>query len=207
MGHFTAIGMRTKVNDVTSLVINTCSDNDSREIGDIHRWSWSNPTNRKFLAGYADLNAVSVESLWQGTKIMNPTGHVDFSVIRGEWKKNKGKKPYGAYAGFGRPLITNQGEARRKIYIPAFTRQITSWIRESEEVRYMLKTAVNWDGNVYLRDFDTGRGIDRNGPMSHAWLLAIILNEIVIGKQATDDIIKNKLPDTVEKIIERITKL
>ena len=68
MGHFTAIGMRTKVNDVTSLVINTCSDNDSREIGDIHRWSWSNPTNRKFLAGYADLNAVSVESLWQRIK-------------------------------------------------------------------------------------------------------------------------------------------
>ena len=31
-------------------------------------------------------------------------------------------------------------------------------------------------GLVYLRDFDTGRGIDRNGPMSHAWVLAVWLN-------------------------------
>lgn len=42
-GKFTAIGMRTKVEDHTALVIGTCGMNDSAEAGDFTSWVWSNP--------------------------------------------------------------------------------------------------------------------------------------------------------------------
>lgn len=207
MGKFTAIGMRTPVTEPNALIINTCADNDTSEVGQLCRWSWSNPTNRKYTATYLDITAVSTEAMWQGTKIVMSgadslfdDARPDQDILDGNWRKNKGKKPIGAYAGKGNILITNPGEARRKIYIPVFLNQISSWIADSWEVRNMLKMAINHDGNVYMRDFDTGRGIDRNGPMSHAWLLATILNLVFCGAGATDDAIKNKLPDAIREI-------
>ncbi len=200
MGKFTAIGMRTSITEPDALVINTCSDNDTPEVGNLLKWSWSNPTNRKYIAKYANITAVSTECMWQGTKLLSDSSLPDQAILEGYWRKNKGKKPAGAYTGHVGDAITSPGEARRKIYIPVFLDQICSWISDSEEVRTMLKTAFNFDGNVYLRDFDTGRGIDRNGPMSHAWLLATILNEVYVGTTATDEMIKNKMPAAIKSI-------
>jgi hypothetical protein len=177
MGHFTAIGMRAKVEDPSALIINTCSDNDTAERGTPTRWSWSNPTNRAILHSYKDIAAVSVECLWQGTKILasTPTDEPDPRTLAGEWRRGKAKRPRGAYAGPGQPLITSPGEARRAIYIPAFRRLILHWLND-KTVAGWVNAAQDHDGPVYLRDFDTGRGIDRNGPMSHAWVLATWLN-------------------------------
>lgn len=161
-------------------------------------------SNRKYTATYADVRAVSTECMWQGTKLLPNQAQPDITILRGNWRKNKGKKPQGAYTGLFNPLITVPGEARRKIYIPVFLNQICSWISDSKEVRDMLKMAVNHDGNVYMRDFDTGRGIDRNGPMSHAWLLAIILNEAYIGIEATDEAIRTKLPEAIKSISSKL---
>jgi hypothetical protein len=96
-------------------------------------------------------------------------------VLKGDWRKGKAKKPLGAWAGEGKPLITTPGEARRKIYLPAFRRLIEHWL-EDEEVAAWVEQARQHTGWVYLRDHDTGRGVDRNGPMSHAWVLAVFLN-------------------------------
>lgn len=175
MGHFTAIGMRTKVDDPTALVINTCGQNDTDERGTPTSWVWSNPTNRAILHPYEDIVAVSVETLWQGTKLLPGQTRPDPEIIGGAWRKNKGKRPVGAYAGPGNPLLASPGVARRQIYVPAFRRLIEHWLQD-RIVKDWVRMAREHDGPVYLRDFDTGRGIDRNGPMSHAWVMATWLN-------------------------------
>lgn len=175
MGKFTAIGMRARVTDPEALIVNTCSGNDTSEIGDDRRWSWANPTNRIIPHPYQDIVACSVEALWQGTKLLAGQDRPDPDILQGNWRKHKGKRPAGAYAGPGQPLITNPGEARRKIYIPAFDRLVQHWLQHPE-VRDRLDRARQHPGPVFLRDHDTGRGIDRNGPLSHAWVLAYYLN-------------------------------
>jgi hypothetical protein len=174
-GHFTAIGMRAKIEDDDAIVINTCGNNDTRQRGTPNSWVWCNPTNRAIIHPYHDIQAVSVECLWQGTKIKPGMIGPDLECLGGEWRRGKGKRPVGAYAGLGQPLITSPGEARRAIYIPAFARLVNHWLQDSEVAEW-VQQAKEYDGAIYLRDFDTGRGVDRDGPMSHAWLLCEFLN-------------------------------
>jgi hypothetical protein len=176
MGHFTAIGMRVHVPESDALVISTCSNNDTSLRGNFNQWSWSNPTNRAIEHHYEGISAVSVESLWQGTKIFQDGGRPDPETLRGDWRRGKAKRPIGAWAGEGNPLICRPGDARRKIYIPAFERLILHWTRKDDQVADWIEQAKKHPGPVYLRDHDVGRGIDRNGPMSHAWVLATYLN-------------------------------
>lgn len=178
MGKFTAIGMRTKVDEdehPNALVINTCGRNDTDEIGTATSWVWCNPTNRVLTHPYEDIEAVSVEALWQGTKLLPGQERPDPEIIGGAWRKNKGRKPAGAYAGPGKPLICTPGAARRAIYLPAFRRLIEHGL-ENETIAGWVAEAYGHDGPVFLRDHDTGRGLDQNGPMSHAWLLCDWLN-------------------------------
>lgn len=178
MPKFTPIGMRTKTPEGAQ-VINTCSDNDTSETGNATRWSWSNPTNRRYPAIHkndAGCAAISLECLWQGTKIRGNANEPDAQTLAGDWRRGKGKKPRGAWNGPNRPLITTPGEARREIYLPAFITQIHRQLTENAAARALLDAAMRDPRPAYLRDFDTGQGIDRNGPMSHAWVLATILN-------------------------------
>ena len=175
MGHFTAIGMRRKVHDPTALVINTCGQNDLSGSGSFRSWSWSNPTNRAVVHRYAGVEAVSVECLWQGTKVFKEGGRPDPETLAGDWRRGKAKRPVGAWAGEGEPLITTPGEARRRIYVPAFRTLVEHWLQD-RDVKRWIGAAREHEGPVYLRDHDTGRGLDRNGPMSHAWVLAVWLN-------------------------------
>ena len=175
MGKFTAIGMRVKVDDPAGLVVNTCCGNDTAERGTPTGWTWSNPTNRAVTHRYEDVEAVSVEALWQGTKLLPGQDRPDPEILAGSWRKHKGRRPAGAYAGPGKPLIATPGEARRRIYIPAFKRLVEHWLRDPE-VAGFVQAARDHCGHVYLRDHDTGRGLDRDGPLSHAWILATFLN-------------------------------
>lgn len=175
MEKFRAVGMRTKITDPGAMVINTCSSNDTSEAGDTTHWTWANPTNRRFPQEHAGAKAVSTEALWQGTKICPGQTEPDPRTLAGEWRRGKGKRPIGAWDGKDRPLITSPGEARRRIYLPAFRQQIERWM-EDPRVQEIVARAMAHPGPVFLRDFDTGQGVDRNGPMSHAWVLAQWLN-------------------------------
>jgi len=175
MGHFTAIGMRAKVTDSKALVINTCGKNDTDERGSFESWVWSNPTNRAIKHPYEGYEAVSVEALWQGTKIFAAGGKPDDLTLKGDWRRGKAKRPIGAWRGEGYPLIRTPGQARRLIYIPAYERLVNHWMKD-EVVQGWVEKAKKHDAPVYLRDHDTGRGVDRNGPMSHAWVLVTWLN-------------------------------
>lgn len=174
MGHFTAIGMKTPT-PAGAVVIDTCSGNDTAARGDDHHWTWSNPTNRAIRHVYEGVEAVSVEALWQGTKIFEPGGAPDPRTLRGDWRRGKAKRPLGAWAGPAAPLITAPGEARCRIYLPAFTRLIEHWMLDAVVADRVARAKAH-DGPIFLRDWDTGRGIDRDGPMSHAWVLATWLN-------------------------------
>jgi hypothetical protein len=177
MNKFEAIGMRTKVTEPDAMIINTCSGNDTTDKGDPTRWTWANPTNRKYAVQYQGRTAVSVEAVWQGTKLHSGASEPDERAMAGEWRRGKGKRPTGAWAGEGNPPITNPGQARREIYIPAYKAQIEQWIADDPEVAQWIQNARNHPGPVKMRDHDTGRGVDRNGPMSHAWLLSVFLND------------------------------
>lgn len=177
MGKFTAIGMRTPAKDLPkdAIIINTCSGNDTADRGEPNAWTWSNPTNRAITHVYEDITAVSVECLWQGTKIFDQTMQPDPLTLNGNWRRGKARKPIGAYAGPGQPLIRTPGLARKRIYVPAFRRLVEHWLRD-EEVADWVRQCRESPSLVFLRDHDTGRGIDRNGPMSHAWLMCEFLN-------------------------------
>ena len=174
--HFIPVGMRHKITDKDALVVNTCSGNGTAELGDLHHWVWANPTNTALPIEYFDVTAVSVECLWQGTKIQDPTGMTDdnFRCLAGDWRIGKGRRPLGAYAGPRQPWITNPGEARRRIYIPSFGQQVRYWLHHGAAA--LISQAKGHPGTVYLRDYDTGQGLDQDGPMSHAWLLSVWLN-------------------------------
>jgi hypothetical protein len=175
MGHATAIGMRTPA-PAGCVVINTCSGNDTAARGTDHEWTWSNPTNRAIVHPYEDVEAVSVECLWQGTKCFDALFPApDSETLRGAWRRGKAKRPVGAWAGRGRPLITSSGEARRRIYLPAFARLIAHWMADPE-IADRVARARRCPRPIFLRDWDIGRGLDQNGPMSHAWALCVWLN-------------------------------
>lgn len=176
MGKFTAIGMRQKVTDPQALVINTCGQNDQSGRGSPGSWAWCNPTNRALSHPYHDVVAVSVECLWQGTKLLPGMSRPDPDILAGAWRKHKGRAPAGAYAGPGQDLIRDPGAARRAIYLPAFQRLVDHWLNNDDQVLEWVEQAARHHGDVYLRDHDTGRGLDRRGPMSHAWVLASYLN-------------------------------
>ncbi len=175
MGHFTAVGMRVKIEDPRALVISTCGRNDTAERGEFESWAWSNPTNRAIVHEYEDVKAVSVECLWQGTKVFQPGGAPDPLALGGDWRRGKARRPIGAHGGPGKPLLADPGSARRAIYVPAFARLVSHWMQDPV-VRDWVDRARAHQGDVFLRDHDTGRGIDRRGPMSHAWVLATWLN-------------------------------
>jgi len=179
MGHFTAIGMRKKVEDDDALIINTCSGNGTADKGEANKWTWANPTNTKFVlpcpTDPANYKAVSTECMWQGLKIFDKGGKPDSKTLYGDWRRGKAKKPIGAWNGEGNTLICTPGEARVAIYIPTFRIQIEHWLKD-EDVASWVEAARNHNGPVYLRDHDVGRGVHRRGPMSHAWLLAEYLN-------------------------------
>jgi hypothetical protein len=178
MGKFTAIGMRIPVIDPNALVINTCGGNDTNRAGTETSWDWCNPTSRKVVHTHPHdpaIMAVSVECMWQGTKIFSPLEEPDQRTLQGEWRRGKGKRPIGAWDGPDLPLITHSGMARRVIYIPCYARLIGTWLAEAE-IADRVARARAWPGNVYLRDHDTGRGVMTTRPMSHAWVLAMYLN-------------------------------
>lgn len=175
MGKFTAVGMRVKITEPKALVISTCGHNDESLRGTFDSWAWSNPTNRVVEHYYENVRAASVECLWQGTKIFQEGGLPDQNTLAGDWRRGKAKRPVGAYGGPGKPLIRTPGGARRAIYIPAFKNLVEYWLKDTV-VQEWLETARHHDGPVFLRDHDTGRGVDRNGAMSHAWVLATWLN-------------------------------
>jgi len=161
-----------------SIGIDTCHANGQNIAGDFSRWAWANPTNTRFPVTYADVTAVSVEALWQGTKIRKNMQVPDPDTLAGDWRRAKGRKPLGHWSG-EHGLLLGLTMARLKIYLPAYINQIHNFLQVEERAKRSLLNAeqgIKQGFKIALRDFDTGEGVANNSPMSHAWVLATILN-------------------------------
>lgn len=156
------------------VAVDTCSDNDTASRGSFWKWSWTNPTNQAYAPTYEGVAATSVECLWQGLKDIKGRPCPDPETLAGDWRRGKKRRPRGHWGGPNRLLITDAGEARRRIYVPAYAALIAHWMTDPV-VADLVRRARVYPGIVYLRDYDTGRGLDNAGPMSHAWVLSVWL--------------------------------
>ncbi len=156
--------------------VETCLDNDLPCAGSVRRWSWANPTNTRFPVEYGGIRFISVEALWQGAKVFAHDGFPDMkaATLRGQWRRAKRRRPYGHWGGPGNHPITSAGEARRRIYVPAYLLQIEQWLQDPEVAEWVA--VARQQELVHVRDWDIGMGLDNVGPMSHGWLLAHYLN-------------------------------
>jgi len=175
MGKFTAIGMFTSV-PAGSIVVDTCAHNDTALEGDDYRLAAFNPTNSRFGFEHRGARGVSTETGWQGLKAIPGRPCPDPDTLAGRWGRGKKARPIGHWNGDGEPLLTTPGAARRIIYIPAYRLQIERWLAYSATLRDRVARLRSDRRPVFLRDYDHGRGVDRDGPMSHAWVLAVWLN-------------------------------
>lgn len=159
-------------------VIETCSDNDTPKSGASRRWSWANPSNTRFPVLYGGRVFCSTEGLWQGAKVFTHDGQPDMvaGAKPGHWRRAKKRRPFGHWGGPDQAPITTAREARLRVYLPAYKAQIEQWMTADPEVARWVAEARAHAGIVYLRDWDTGKGLDNGGPMSHGWLLAYYLN-------------------------------
>ncbi len=110
LGKFSAIGHFTPA-PLGSIVIETCSGNDTSDPGSDLNWTWTNPTNRRYEAAYEGVSAISTQAMWQGTKAFPGEPCPDPLTLAGDWRRGKKRRPLGAWGGPGRPLITSAGEA------------------------------------------------------------------------------------------------
>lgn len=136
-----------------------------------------------------DILCKSVECIWQGSKVFsleNPAP--DYFVLFGKksFMKNKGKKPLGTWAG-GHDIITNVGDARRTVYIPAYR-----WVLDNRlrlQVKRILKIARSHQRKrMYLYDFNDNFDVDNPAPLAHCSVLAQYLNEKYNDKHFMRDI-------------------
>lgn len=73
-------------------------------------------------------------------------------------------------------LNDTSGAARRAIYVPAYRLQVERWLAASATLRDRVARLRADPRPVAAQDYDEGRGLDRLGPMSHAWVLCMWLN-------------------------------
>jgi len=112
----------------------------------------------------------SVEGIWQGLKIIK--GKTDFSYFRGKGRKRKGK-PSGHLYG---TKILGIIQARKKIYVPAFT---FMWKHRIDPVlKTLLVQRALHDIPQYFLDVDTNPDINRPGsPYAHSSCIVDLIKQ------------------------------
>lgn len=126
----------------------------------------------------SSLLCLSVECIWQGSKIFNiENKKPDYYILFGKksFMTNKGKTPVGMW--IGENNITVQPlESREKIYKPAYY-----WTLDNR-CRYYINMLLyegykNQNKIIYLYDFGSNIDIDNPSALSHSVLLCEYLNE------------------------------
>lgn len=125
-----------------------------------------------------DLLCISVEAIWQGSKVFD-TDNVkpDYFILFGKKNpnKNKGKKPIGTWIGTNK-VESDVGEARRKVFIPAYKWTLDH--RLKNYVTKLLRFAKEHPRSViYLYDVDWNADVDNPQSYSHSAYLCDYLNE------------------------------
>ena len=131
----------------------------------------SSPSYRIPVPGQEQLRSSSVESIWQGLKIIN--GQTDFSLFERTPRKRAGRVEGHQY---GQEVLGYQ-EARRQIYLPAYTYHVVNnaldVVKDNLEVRLQ-------QGTVTFYDVESNGDInDLSRPYAHASLLSNLLDVLL----------------------------
>ncbi len=134
------------------------------------------------VPGQDQIYAQSVESIWQGLKIID--GITDFLLFHKRPKKRKGKV-FGHLFGNDELGII---EAREKIYKPAYLFYLEEIVSEDVKDSLLLEGLKN--GNVRLYDVEENLDIMSPKPLAHSVFLCRYMN----------DYLHRRLNDTKTKI-------
>ena len=108
--------------------------------------------------------AHSVESIWQGLKIIN--GSIDERMFKKRPRKRRGK-PTGHQYG---SEVLNLEDARREIYVPSYSFYVKNHCSD------LIDDLLSLDGQVYIHDVEENSDLSVDKPLAHASLLAFYLN-------------------------------
>lgn len=123
------------------------------------------------VPGMENIRADSVEGVWQGLKIISEK--TDVSLFSGKPKKRRGHVEGHSFGG----RILDYLDARRKIYLPAYTYHIVNSAlpKIKDDLTKRLES-----GPIYLHDVEANEDIDDpTKPLSHASLLVSLLNVLL----------------------------
>ena len=120
-----------------------------------------------------DMNANSVESIWQGLKVID--GQTDFSMFNRKPRKRKGNIQGHLYG----DRILGIVDARKEIYIPSYEYYISN--HTSNEVKVdLVKRAIK--DKIYFYDVEDNTEINDPRPLAHSQLLADYFNNFLNNK-------------------------
>lgn len=112
----------------------------------------------------------SVEGVWQGLKIIK--GRIDKRYFRGKGRKRRGRTSGHFYGDRDLSYI----EARKKIYVPAYTYMFEKKVPPALIGGILLN--AERDAQQYFFDVDVNPNIDDpSSPLSHASILVRLLNQ------------------------------
>lgn len=123
------------------------------------------------VPGNESERADSVEGIWQGLKDFG--AGIDTGLFHGRPRKRKGLPKGHVY----KDRIIGLSDARRQIYMPAYTYHVVNNALTLEVVQRIEDLSA--EGNVLVYDFNGGTIDDLTQPLSHASLLADILNVLM----------------------------
>ncbi len=162
--------------------------------------------SRKFeipVPGMENVYAHSVESIWQGLKIID--GVIDDAMFQEKPRKRKGNVEGHQ---FGRERL-NLVDARWKIYVPSYHYYLDNFAPTEALDEILEQQRIG--KNVFLYDVEENGNINKPEPLAHASVLATYLN-LQIHNQRTKPINGEELrlllilenDETIEKKVKDI---
>ena len=121
-----------------------------------------------------DEYANSVESIWQGLKVIN--GQTDFSLFNKKPKKRKGHVKGHLY----RDEISDIFDARLNIYKPSYFYYVEKYIPEEVKDDLLKKVFDEWE--VYLHDIENNLDLENPQPLAHSVFAAEYMNNYLNKK-------------------------
>ena len=139
--------------------------------------------NLKLIVPEQSMYAYSVESIWQGSKIIDGKTNFDMFKSRPYKRPSKHESEFSKVKGFllGNEIITDYVEARKKIFVPAYTQMYNKFRYNPLINSANLAIHANLLNNieVFLYDVDDNPNIeDISKPYSHAALLVDLITQI-----------------------------
>ena len=126
------------------------------------------------VPGQTGIYANSVESIWQGLKMID--GNIDFELFTQKPKKRKGQVDGHLFNG----TIIDVVNARKEIYKPSYFYYLKNYVDEEINNGLLMKVFDQWE--VYLYDVENNLDIKKPEPLAHSVFACEYLNSYLNNK-------------------------